>query len=70
MGTAYWRPLLDLLTGSMGPAGTIDETDVSRLVVTDSPEVSSTVTGSLPTLLFATRAGTSAIATASRLNSP
>ena len=38
MGAAYWRPLLDLLTSSMGPAGTIDELDVHRLLVTDSPE--------------------------------
>jgi uncharacterized protein (TIGR00730 family) len=38
MGAAYWQPLLDLLTGSMGPAGTIDDLDVRRLLVTDSPE--------------------------------
>ena len=38
MGAAYWQPLLDLLTRSMGPAGTIDELDVRRLLVTDSPE--------------------------------
>jgi hypothetical protein len=37
MGESYWRPLLHLLTGSMGPAGTIDELDVRRLLVTDSP---------------------------------
>jgi hypothetical protein len=38
MGAEYWRPLLELLRGSMGPAGTIDELDVRRLLVTDSPE--------------------------------
>ena len=37
MGTDYWRPLLDFMTGSMVPEGTIDAADVERFLVTDSP---------------------------------
>ena len=38
MGTAFWRPLLDLFRESMIPEGTISPLDVERLLVTDSPE--------------------------------
>lgn len=38
MGVEYWMPLLDYLRGTLVRAGTIDASDVGRLVVTDSPE--------------------------------
>lgn len=38
MGRDYWEPLLGFLRGTLLAAGTIDEVDVGRLVVTDSPE--------------------------------
>ncbi len=38
MGSAFWSPLTDYLRGTLIAEGTIDETDLSRLVVTDSPE--------------------------------
>jgi uncharacterized protein (TIGR00730 family) len=38
MGTDYWQPLLDFLRGTMVRAGTIEATDVERLLLTDSAE--------------------------------
>lgn len=38
MGEDYWRPLLRLLEKKMVPEGTIDQEDVDRLIVTDSPD--------------------------------
>ena len=38
MGTDYWRPLIKLLEEKMVPEGTIDQEDVDRLTITDSPE--------------------------------
>ena len=38
MGTAFWRPLVDYLREGLLKAGTIDETDAMRWIVTDSPE--------------------------------
>jgi uncharacterized protein (TIGR00730 family) len=38
MGTEYWQPLLDYLHNVMVRAGTIDQADVNRLLLTDSPE--------------------------------
>ncbi len=37
MGSDYWQPFLDLLRNTLLPAGTIDEEDIARLHVTDSP---------------------------------
>jgi len=37
VGNEYWRPLLELLTERMLPAGTIAPEDVDLLFVTDSP---------------------------------
>jgi hypothetical protein len=38
MGKSYWSPLIDYLKKGPLAAGTIDATDVSRWLVTDSPE--------------------------------
>jgi uncharacterized protein (TIGR00730 family) len=38
MGKEYWAPLLDFLDKTMVPAGTIERSDLERLIVTDSPE--------------------------------
>ena len=38
MGEDYWRPLIKLLEEKMVPEGTIDQEDVDRLTITDSPE--------------------------------
>lgn len=38
VGREYWKPLLDLLRGTLITEGTIDETDVSIFTVTDSPQ--------------------------------
>ena len=37
VGTEYWTPLLEFLRSTMVREGTIDEHDVNRLFVTDSP---------------------------------
>jgi uncharacterized protein (TIGR00730 family) len=37
MGKSFWTPLLDYLRSSLLAAGTIDEADVTRWLVTDSP---------------------------------
>lgn len=38
MGSDYWRPLLRLMEDKMVPEGTIDQEDVDRLIITDSPD--------------------------------
>jgi uncharacterized protein (TIGR00730 family) len=37
MGAEYWKPLLALLQDTMVREGTIDQADVNRILVTDSP---------------------------------
>ncbi len=43
MGKAFWTPLLDYLRQSLLAAGTIDAADVTRFLVTDSPEETAAV---------------------------
>jgi uncharacterized protein (TIGR00730 family) len=38
MGKSFWTPLIDYLRGGLLAAGTIDAADVSRWLITDSPE--------------------------------
>lgn len=38
MGEDYWRPLIKFMEDTMVRAGTIDQRDVNRLLITDSPE--------------------------------
>lgn len=38
MGTDYWGPLLRFIEEKMVPAGAIDQGDLDRLIVTDSPD--------------------------------
>jgi uncharacterized protein (TIGR00730 family) len=38
MGVDYWKDLFELFRDSMVPAGTIDASDIDRLVLTDSAE--------------------------------
>jgi uncharacterized protein (TIGR00730 family) len=38
MGTSFWKPLVAYLRESLLQAGTIDESDAARWIVTDSPE--------------------------------
>ena len=37
IGAEFWRPLLDFMRGTLVKQGTIDERDVERFLVTDSP---------------------------------
>src|SRR5689334_22156942 len=37
MGKEYWTPLLDFLKGTLVKLGTIDQTDLDRFIVSDSP---------------------------------
>ena len=46
MGKDYWRPLLEFLAEHMVREGTIDRSDLDRLIVTDSAETAvSSITG-------------------------
>jgi uncharacterized protein (TIGR00730 family) len=38
VGTSYWKPLVDYLREGLLAAGTIDAADVTRWILTDSPE--------------------------------
>jgi uncharacterized protein (TIGR00730 family) len=38
MGKSFWNPLVDYLRAGLLAAGTIDAADVSRFLITDSPE--------------------------------
>jgi uncharacterized protein (TIGR00730 family) len=38
MGSDYWQPLLDLLHGTMVPAGAVSATEATLLTVTDDPD--------------------------------
>ncbi|HTQ04525.1 MAG TPA: TIGR00730 family Rossman fold protein [Polyangiaceae bacterium] len=38
MGKSFWTPLVDYLRGGLLAAGTIDASDVSRWLITDSPD--------------------------------
>lgn len=38
LGSAFWKPLVDLLHERFLGAGTVDEADVRRLILTDSPK--------------------------------
>ncbi len=38
MGTEFWRPLMDFMRARLLAARTVDPVDVSRLVITDSPD--------------------------------
>ena len=38
LGTDFWRPLVELLRTKLVPEGTIDESDLALLRLTDSPE--------------------------------
>jgi uncharacterized protein (TIGR00730 family) len=37
IGSAYWQPLLDMMTVALLPAGTIDEADIARFELVESP---------------------------------
>jgi predicted Rossmann-fold nucleotide-binding protein len=39
MGKDYWQPMLDYLRSTMVQAGTIANTDVDRLLLTDDPQM-------------------------------
>jgi hypothetical protein len=38
MGTSFWTPLVGFMRDTLAKAGTIDEADYRRMLVTDSPE--------------------------------
>jgi predicted Rossmann-fold nucleotide-binding protein len=37
MGKEFWQPMLDFLVNAMVKAGTIDDLDLKRFIVTDDP---------------------------------
>jgi len=55
MGSDYWGPLLNFLRDTMVPAGTIELSDLDRLIVTDSPEDAATAIFTAATTKFGLR---------------
>ena len=55
MGSDYWGPLLNFLRDTMVPAGTIEPSDLDRLIVTDSPEDAATAIFTAATSKFGLR---------------
>jgi uncharacterized protein (TIGR00730 family) len=55
MGSDYWGPLLNFLRDTMVPAGTIELSDLDRLIVTDSPEDAATAIFTTATTKFGLR---------------
>ena len=55
MGSDYWAPLLNFLRDTMVPAGTIEPSDLDRLIVTDSPEEAATTIFTAATTKFGLR---------------
>ncbi|HJP40308.1 MAG TPA: TIGR00730 family Rossman fold protein [Dehalococcoidia bacterium] len=38
MGTWFWEPLIDFMRNTLLESGTVDQIDIDRLLITDSPE--------------------------------
>jgi len=55
MGSNYWAPLLNFLRDTMVPAGTVELSDLDRLIVTDSPEDAATTIFTAATTKFGLR---------------
>ncbi len=52
MGLDYWAPLIDFVKETMIPAGTIDEEDATRIILTDDPVEAAEKIRSITTVSF------------------
>jgi uncharacterized protein (TIGR00730 family) len=57
LGVEYWKPLVEVMRNTLVPARTIDEADVDRFVLTDSPDDAAELIRSAALSKFGLRVG-------------